>query len=104
MFPVIRLELDYMKQSIIHALGERHLSIEDQIGPVIDAAISKFDFQKEIEQITLQVLNEQITQATQRAVAQVFYDSNLRDQLAGMIKSTLIDALSRNDSRTDEQL
>ena len=58
--PMVRLELDYMKQSILHHLGLHENELSKNVNDQIEKAIAEFDFEGEVSRIATEAIRKAI--------------------------------------------
>ena len=59
-YPIIRLELERMKHSMLTHLGVYHQEISDQVEKYMDGAIKNFDFGSAVEEASRDAIVETI--------------------------------------------
>ena len=68
-YPIIRIELDRMKMTLVSAMSDRLAQEKDGINEAIDRAINNFDWGKEVGIIVERVLREATIAAMKKALA-----------------------------------
>jgi hypothetical protein len=58
--PIIRLELDYMKQSVSYHLGLHKNELSKNVNAQIEKAIAEFDFEGEVSRIATEAIRRAI--------------------------------------------
>ena len=58
--PIIRLEVDRLKYSIVSAMGIRGSELEEKISQSVDKAIMNFDFDGEVRSVFDKVMKTEI--------------------------------------------
>ena len=66
--PIVRIEVEHMKQSIIHAFSEKQLDIDKDFKIALDTALVSFNFPEEVQKMAHEVLKTELRNAVQRAV------------------------------------
>jgi len=59
-FPILRLELDRMKQSMLVALADYHVSLSENVREQMEKIISEFDYEEEVGKATTEAIEEAI--------------------------------------------
>lgn len=58
--PVVRLEVEYMKHSILHAFADYQVQVDEQVKRAVDAACTPDNLQR--------ILNAEVKQEIERAI------------------------------------
>jgi polyhydroxyalkanoate synthesis regulator phasin len=92
-FPIIRLELERMRHSILAAIGPALEAEQTQIAELVDQAVKSFDFSGQVRAEVFSQLNEQIHEATKRAVQKAFLADEVQaifaEQATKTVRQTL---------------
>lgn len=95
--PIIRLELDRMRQTMLVAFCKYSHDLEGKVDKALKDAIERFDFEAEIARMADGILREEIRKTLTNAFREIQYDRSLRDALV----KAMIDEIGRSkrDSR-----
>ena len=66
MIPIIRIEIEAMKQTIHHAFSERMLDLSAEVKTALDIACSQKNLQRVIHETTNAVVQEAVSNAIKR--------------------------------------
>ena len=64
--PIIRLELEHMKHSIIHAMGVHFVEMDEAVQRAIKRAIDNFDYGGEIEKLAHRIIQQALDDALRK--------------------------------------
>jgi len=91
--PVIKLELDRMRHSIMACLGPALESERDEINDLVRVAIESFDLNFEVRRVVYSCLSEEIASAVKSAVHTAFLSNEVQAIFANeakrIVKQTL---------------
>ncbi len=88
--PIIRLELEHMKHTLVRAMGVHFAEIDENVRKAIEHAVDNFDYGGEIEKI----VNNEMSAALKEALHQHFqvggpgYET-IQEVAVGIIQSRL---------------
>ena len=66
MMPIIKIEVDAMKQTIHHAFSERVLDMSSEVKLALDRACTQENIQKVIDETTHEIVKESVQNAIKR--------------------------------------
>ena len=85
-YPIIRLELQRMKQSMLTHLGIYHQGISDQVERYMENAIQTFDFEMAVGSATHDAIEEVINEYFKWGEGRRVIKSAIEDSLNQMFK------------------
>lgn len=80
-YPIVKIEIEHMRQAILHAMGPFFDGQEQVIEEQLNAIVDKFDFASVVEQEAQRALQEQLVIAVKDAVRRAFSYSAVTDEL-----------------------
>lgn len=92
-YPVIRLELQSMKHSVVNALSAYHSDVERTVSQQLDEVIKNFDFGAVVQSTATEALNK----AIKTAVESYFMYGRGR----AMVDKIVADILSGGEEQSD---
>jgi hypothetical protein len=87
--PIVRIEIDHMRQSIIHAFADYQLQVSGDVQRALDKAIAAFDFKGEVARIAYALLQDHIKTAIQGAIYEVMASPEMRKEVAKIFSKIL---------------
>jgi len=63
--PIIKLELDRMRYSVVHAFNQRNAELEEIVNEELEKALENFSYAQEIRKVVDNVLQEAIKRAVE---------------------------------------
>lgn len=98
MIPMIHIELQNLREHVVHALTMRNQELVVEVDKAVKAAIDNFDFHAEVRNHATAIIKRAVESSIQSAVAQAFsWDHGAegpRMQLAKIVKEALVKALT----------
>ena len=85
----VRIDVDYMRQSIVTAFENYQIRQIEELQGAIDKAIREFDFDKAIRDILHPEINNALKQAIHTACWDALYTEELRREVFGAVKRIL---------------
>ena len=89
--PVVRIELEGMKQTIIRAFTEESLKLDADVEAAIHSAIKNFNIQRVIQVEAEEILARNIREQLDGAVRSLMWDEDIR----ALLKRKLLQALKK---------
>jgi hypothetical protein len=90
---LVKLELEGMRQAIVHALTVRQAEVALNVDEQVKQAIEHFDAAPLIEQEVKYAVSKAIKEAIDSAVKQLFWDEEVRKIVTVAIEQALTKAL-----------
>jgi len=88
----VRLEVDYMRQAIIHAFDARQMELKAQLEQELNAALSTFNFAAEVRR----QVNQLVPRLVGDAVTQAINESGLTTKVMEAARAALAEASIRH--------
>lgn len=83
--PIIRLELDQMRMSILHAFADYQGEISKVVTERLDSVIKNFDFKDTIDNIAFEVLKDSINDYFKYGEGRKIIELSLKDALSKVL-------------------
>lgn len=80
-FPIVRLEIDHMKHSIMVALGPYFKDLGENADKALDDALRRFDFDAVVDDCIGQIVRESVKDALKKAVWAAFSDPIVKSRI-----------------------
>lgn len=87
--PIVRIELQGMRQQILHAFSEHMLRLDSDVQAAVDLAIRNFDIKGEVAKVFEAVAQEQIRDAVRSAMWDVFRNEDVKALLRERVLAAL---------------
>jgi hypothetical protein len=88
--PIVRLTLDHMKHTIVHAMTEYTVKLDGTIKAAIESAVDNFDYEREIGALAEGILRDGIRQAIKAAVNQaIVYNDDFQKEIEKAVRAQL---------------
>lgn len=68
---IVRLEVDHMRQAIVHAFHDREIELEELLDEKLEYAVRNFDFEGEIKHQAERLFPGMVEDAMKQAIAKV---------------------------------
>jgi hypothetical protein len=93
-FPVIRIELEGMKQAIAHAFTHQQLELTGAVDHALQRTIDAFDFEGEVRGAAAKYLKEQVDSSVRVAISQLFYRGGVAAELESLVRAAILKGLA----------
>lgn len=98
--PMVRIELDGLRQSVVHALTMAHERIQGEVDAELQRQIESFDLTACVRDILAQELKSSVQYAMQAAVREAMQTPEFKERLAEYLRRDLTwDWDGKNDPR-----
>ncbi len=87
--PIIRLELEGMRHSVLHAFMAHNTEIEGYVGEALKKTIENYNFLEEVRRFANAELHEAVKRAVVNAIGDILYNKDVQHA----IKEAVIKAL-----------
>ncbi len=77
----VRLQVDYMKQAIMHAFSEREIELKKMLEEELGREITSFNFEDEVRQQVYKLLPELVQGAVRKAMIDALYGDPIKSEL-----------------------
>ena len=93
--PTIRIEMDHMRQQIVHGMLAQSKDFEKAVDEAIKKAIENFDFDGEVTRIVRSELTDMTRKALTSVLQNIMYSEEVRTKLHNRVDSCLNRELDR---------
>lgn len=91
--PIVRIETEHLKQTLVKAFSEHLLKEDEDFTAAVDQALREFDFKREITDIARRVLRQQVEETIKNAMYTVFWDQEVKGYLLEALKREIVERL-----------
>lgn len=85
-FPIIRIELDHMRQSIVHALSEYSTQMTEYVNGELQRIVDSFDY----DAVVREVANEAISRSIKDEIDAYFRFGEGRKQINKLVEESFL--------------
>lgn len=93
MTPIIRMEIEGMRRSIVHAFMVQQKEIEEAVTEETKRVLEGFDFAGAIRREVAQVLPEIIRATIQESLREAMREGKIKSQIDFMVRKAIKDAV-----------
>lgn len=79
--PMIRLELEAMRYSVVHTFTSHQKGVEEQLDKALKTVLDDFDFEAEVNRIATDLLRKAVKDAVTSAVSAICYQKEVQEML-----------------------
>lgn len=97
-YPIVRLELEGVRESVVHALADRNGEIEHAVQAEIDNQINNFDFTSHIREEVSKCLREMVSGSLKRHISWT-----LEKEIADAVEKMIADRLTASNAFGQEE-
>lgn len=99
---IVKLEVEYMKQSILHAFHQHEVELGGLLESELNKAIKDFDFAAEVRSQVYRLMPELVKDSVRGAIWNVLNDSDVRSELQAIAQSAVAEFISARNSVRNE--
>lgn len=85
--PMIRLDIEGMRHSVVHAFNEHSKEVEEAVSKAVNEAIANFDFAGTVAREARAVIGELVKRAMTDAIQRAFESPEIGTKMASAVES-----------------